>query len=121
MPLKSGLNFLYFCYWLLVDSESPSNNNESNDAVDVVGNPEETEAGVRNDPLDPVADTIDKVKESLVRTLRICLSRKEIMKIKREYVRNMKKMRINNEEPNAHDLDFAKVLEEVTKSIEEEY
>merc|ERR1712098_915608 len=51
-------------------------------------------------------------------TLRICLSRKEIMKIKREYVR---KMKIDNEEPNAHDLDFAKVLEEVTKSIEEEY
>jgi len=100
--------------------ETPSITNESNDN-DVVGNPEEAEVDVGNDPLDPVADTIDKVKESLVRTLRICLSRKEIMKIKREYVRNMKKMKIDSEEPNAHDLDFAKVLEEVTKSIEEEY
>jgi len=75
------------------------------------------EAEVENDPLDPV----ERVKESLIRTLRICLSREEVKKIKREYVRNMKKMKINNEKLNSHDLDFAKVLEEVTKSIEEEY
>ena len=98
---------------LFYTSQSPSSSKSLNSNDESLSLQEEID-GERLNKSNPEADNdMDTMKESLVKTLKVCLSEEEVDRIRKEYDRNMSKIS-SSAIKSKSDLDFSSILEEVS-------